>query len=417
VCRTVSYLLAGGIGSRLNVLVWDRAKPAVPFGGIYRIIDFTLSNLMYSQMRHVAILTQYQSESLVNHIQSGVPWRLDETNGGVTILGSAAMAAKTDYAGTADAVSKNLKFAEAHNAKDVLILAGDHIYKMDYRSLLAFHQEKGALLTIGMIRVPKEDISNYGIARVNEDCRIIEWQEKPDHAKSNLASMGIYVFNFQFLKDMLSDLNKHDFGYDIVKAACQTEKVYAYLFKGYWADVGTLRAYWHSNMDILNPTSGLDLQKWAVATQYNQNGRDISKLKAKIGRNARVSNSIIPKECAVEGTVVDSILSPGVHIEKGATVIDSILLHGVTVQEDAHIYEVIADEGVTIGVGARLGIGGCTRPNQEFPQHVFTGLTLIGKGAVVPPRIHMERNIIIAPYCTTASFKQTNIEEGGYIQK
>ncbi|HOZ22240.1 MAG TPA: sugar phosphate nucleotidyltransferase, partial [bacterium] len=248
--NTVAFLLAGGMGSRLNILGWMRAKPAVPFGGCYRLIDFTLSNAMYSGVQQIGILTQYRPYSLMGHIGSGESWDLVGRSRCAKILPPSTGIDDYDwYRGTADAVAQNMQFVHHYNAERLLVLSGDHIYRMNYAPMVEFHKEKKAHITIAMMRVPWEETRHFGIGITNKEQRIIEWEEKPEKAKSNLASMGVYVFDVAYLEEALANRTGHDFGKNIIRDAIKARDVYAYPFEGYWADVGTIKAYWQASME------------------------------------------------------------------------------------------------------------------------------------------------------------------------
>ncbi len=416
--NTVAFLLAGGMGSRLNILGWMRAKPAVPFGGCYRLIDFTMSNIMHSGIQQVGILTQYQPYSLMDHISSGEAWDLIGRTRQAKILPPATgIDDYSWYRGTADAVAQNLNFAEQRDAKRVLVLSGDHIYKMDYAPMIDFHLAKKAEITIAMMKVEWEDTRHFGIAIVDKEQRIIDWQEKPEKARSNLASMGVYVFNVDFLKAALECRNGHDFGKNIVNDAIGKNRVYAYLFDGYWADVGTLQAYWKTNMDILRHDSGLNLHEWSVRTNIEEEGRRGDRPAVRIAKQAVIKNSLVSSGSVIEGTVLNSILSPGVRIEKGAYVIDSVIMHDSVIGKRASLTEVIADKRTHFGAGCQVGLGEAQQANQKYPDHLYSGLTIIGKDAYVPARAKIFKNSIVEPQANAESFKGKSFGPGSYIHK
>jgi len=268
-------LLAGGVGSRLNILVQTRAKPAVPFGGLYRIIDFALSNVMNSGLSQVGVLTQYKPLSLMNHLGTGEAWDLSGRTRGVKILPPRTGFKGSDwYKGTADAVRQNIDFIKTHPSKEVIILSGDHIYNMDFADMLDVHRRKGADITIGMMVVPMERIHQFGAGIVDNDDRIIAWEEKPKEPKTNLASMGIYVFDTDYMLNVLEEERQEtDFGMHIIPKAVKRDRVYAYPFKGYWRDVGTIQAYWQANMDLLDEASGISPQQWGIRPNPDADGR------------------------------------------------------------------------------------------------------------------------------------------------
>jgi len=417
--QTVAFLLAGGVGSRLNIMGWMRAKPAVPFGGCYRLIDFTMSNAMHSGVQQIGILTQYRPYSLMDHIGSGAAWDLVGRRRTAKILPPSTGREDFDwYRGTADAVAQNLSFAERYDAKRILVLSGDHIYQMDYGPMVEFHKQKKAAITIAMMRVAWEDTRHFGIADIDADQRIIAWEEKPENAKSNLASMGVYVFDFEFLKNSLRHREGHDFGKNIINDAIAKAAVYAYLFDGYWADVGTLKAYWQTNMDLLRPESGLHLAEWGVRTNYEEQGLLGDRPPAVIGKSARIENAMISIGCVIKGTVIHSVLSPGVRVEAGALVQNSVIMHDAHIGSKADLRSVIADKGTIFEPGCRVGeLGASDVPNEKFPEHLFNGLTLVGKKAVVPERMKIYNNTIIEPLVTAVCYRQVEQREGAYVKR
>ncbi len=416
--QTVAFLLAGGMGSRLNVLGWMRAKPAVPFGGCYRLIDFTLSNAMYSGVQQIGILTQYRPYSLMGHIGSGEAWDwVGRTRCAKILPPSTGIEDYDWYRGTADAVAQNLGFAKRYNAKRVLVLSGDHIYKMDYAPMVEFHIERNAKITIAMMPVPWEETRHFGIAITDQHQRIIDWEEKPEKAKSNMASMGVYVFDFDFLEKALEHRSGHDFGKHIIRDSIKGGEVFAYRFEGYWADVGTLKAYWQANMDILNPASGLRLGEWAVRTNYDEEDQRGDRPPARLGAHARVHNSVISAGCVIEGEVKNSILSPGVRIQKDAVIEDSVIMQDSYVASGAILKQVIADKNVNIGADARIGGGQADQPNEKFPEHLYSGLTVIGKNAVVPKGIRVYANTIVEPLANENSFTSIKLSVGSYVKR
>ena len=411
--RTVGMLLAGGVGSRLGVLAMVRAKPAVPFGGIYRIIDFTLSNAANSGLSNLGILTQYKPLSLMKHIGTGAAWDWIGRTRRVEILPPRTGEKDSDwYRGTADAVGQNLDFIRDLNPERVLILSGDHIYWMDYGPMVDFHRQKGADLTIAMMRVPWEDTRHFGVAVVDSDQRIREWQEKPTEPKSNLASMGVYVFNADYLFKALAERSGHDFGKNVVPKAVAEAKVYAFPFEGYWRDVGTLRAYFEANRDLLPSRALIQPQEWGVRTNWEEPGRRGDRPPARYGPNARVTDSLVSPGCKIAGEVVGSVLSPGVVVEEGASVHNSILMHEVRVRKGAALDHVIVDKRVVVGRGCVIGTGPSDQPNRRFPDHVYTGLTVLGKGCEIPEDTVIGRNCIVFPWVTTSHFPASVIPCG-----
>ena len=386
--ETLALILAGGKGTRLDILSQRRSKPAMPFAGKFRIIDFTLSNCTQSGIYDIGILTQYLPLSLNEHIGSGKPWDLDRRDSGVTLL----QPHNYWYLGTADAVLKNLEFIQRRDPKYVLILSGDHIYKMDYRKMIELHKEKNATLTIATQPVPLSEVSRFGIMSINQDGEIIEFEEKPKKSKSNLASMGIYLFNFDLLKKVLLDVKQDDldFGKHIIPHLIQTteKEVYAYQFSDYWMDVGTYDSYLDTNLAMTNDFTELDLYDptWKVYTK----SEDLPPVK--VGSDARIQNSLVSNGCVIEGTVINSVLSPGVRVGKGSVIKDSVILNNVIISSDVTIQKSILDKKVTVGRNAFIGYGNDFTPNQEKPDLLSSGITVIEKGAIIPSNTNIGRN-------------------------
>jgi len=411
-------LLAGGVGSRLNVLVQNRAKPAVPFGGIYRIIDFSLSNVANSGLKKVGVLTQYKPLSLMNHLGAGEAWDLNGRSRGVKVLPPRTGAKDSDwYQGTADAVRRNIDFIRANPSDEVLILSGDHIYYMDFTSMLSFHRAKNADVTVAMMTVPLSEIHQFGAAIVDDDKRIIDWEEKPAVPRTNLASMGIYVFNRQYLLDALErDRASVDFGMHVLPHAIAHHDVYAYPFTGYWRDVGTIQAYWEANMDILRHDSGISPQTWKIHTNIEADGRLTDRPPARFGKSTRLHNSMISTGCVINGTVTNSVLSPGVIVEEGAVVHNSILFADCVVKKKATVDLAICDKCVIIGENTVLGLGDNYQvKNRQHPKHLYSGITLIGKRAVIPAGAVIGRNCIINPEAQELSYASLNLEDGATL--
>ncbi len=416
--NTVAFLLAGGMGSRLNILGWMRAKPAVPFGGCYRLIDFTLSNAMYSGIRQIGILTQYRPYSLMGHIGSGESWDLVGRSRCAKILPPSTGIDDYDwYRGTADAVAQNMQFVHHYNAERLLVLSGDHIYRMNYAPMVEFHKEKKAHITIAMMRVPLEETRHFGIGITNKEQRIIEWEEKPEKAKSNLASMGVYVFDVAYLEEALANRTGHDFGKNIIRDAIKARDVYAYPFEGYWADVGTIKAYWQASMEILQPEAGLRLQEWGVRTNFDEEGLKGDRPPSRIGSQARVVNSLVAAGCHIDGHVQNSILSPGVRVEKGAEVIDSVIMQDSCIGVGTRLFRVIADKNACFGAGAVVGGEEADDPNEKYPEHLYSGLTVIGKRAAIPEGIKIAANTIVEPHADASSFASITLGVGSYVKR
>ena len=354
----IAMLLAGGQGSRLYTLTEKTAKPAVPFGGKYRIIDFPMSNCVNSGIDTVGVLTQYQPLVLNEYIGNGQPWDLDRTHGGVTVLSPyEAKGGKDWYRGTANAIYQNLTFIERYSPEYTLILGGDHIYKMDYSKMLAEHKKNGADCTIAVLEVPMEEASRFGILNTDENNRIYEFEEKPKQPKSNKASMCIYIFTTEVLKKYLiedeADPNSsNDFGKNIIPNMLNDGmKMYSYTFDGYWKDVGTLTSLWEANMDILgkNPTFNLYDRKFRIFYRHN------ALPPHRVGEDAKVKNSMLTEGCVIDGTVENSVLSNGVIVERGAVVKDSVIMSGAKICAGAKVEYAIIDSDTVVGAGCQLG--------------------------------------------------------------
>jgi glucose-1-phosphate adenylyltransferase len=399
---TLAMILAGGVGSRLNILVRHRAKPAVPFGGIYRIIDFALSNVMNSGLNQVAILTQYKPLSLMEHVGTGAAWDFVGRTRGIKILPPRTGEKDSDwYKGTADAVRQNLDFVESRPSKHVLILSGDHIYYMDYRDMVKYHMFSDAKVTVAMMTIPWDQTDQFGTGIIDDKGRIVDWEEKPKKARSNLVSMGIYVFNTEYLIKLLRSNKGDDFGRHILPTAMKERKLFAYIFHGYWRDVGTISAYWEANMDLLRPESGLEPETWSICTNVENENLVFDRPPARILPGARIKNSAITKGCILRGTISGSILSPGVVVEKDAKVFNSILMHNTFVGRGTLLNKVVADKEVTIGAGASVGFGNIEVANRVYPEHLSSGITLIGKWGSVPEGAKVGTNCIISQEATS----------------
>lgn len=414
--NTLVLILAGGVGSRLNNLVQTRAKPAVPFGGIYRIIDFSLSNVMNSGMTQVGVLTQYKPLSLMKHLGTGEAWDFTGRSRGVKILPPRTGAQDSDwYKGTADAVRQNIDFIKAHPSKEILLLSGDHIYRMDFDDMIGFHRRKGADVTIGMMVVPESEIHQFGAGITDGDGRIVDWEEKPKVARTNLASMGIYVFDTEYLLQMLTENREEiDFGMHLIPRAIEQDNVFAYPFHGYWRDVGTVEAYWQTNMDIIREDSGISPEDWGIRPNVEAGVSGVAdRPPARFGPASVVKNSMISAGCVIDGEVVNSVLSPGVRVAAGASVRDSILFHDCLVESGAVVDLAILDKRVHIGSGALVGSGeDKTTPNSKFPKHLYTGITMIGKEGVVPPGAVIGRNCIVAPLTASEDYPSLSLASG-----
>lgn len=405
--NVLAIIMAGGAGTRLSVLSEERSKPAVPFAARYRIIDFTLSNCVNSDIYNIAVLTQYRPRSLNDHIGVGKPWDLDRARGGIRLLQPyQARGREQWYGGTADAVYQNLDEAREQRADQVLILSGDHIYKMDYRPMLRFHREKTADLTVGVMNVPLEETDRFGIMTVNADMRINAFFEKPKKRdKGTLASMGIYVFNAKTLAAQLESESKlHadlDFGKHVIPGMIERMRVFAYPFEGYWVDVGTIQSYWETNLAFLEPTPPLNLDdpSWIIHT------KSWERPPVKVGLQGQIHSSMIANGSNIRGRVEHSMLSPGVFVSEGAVVRDSIVMHDVWVGPGAMLDKVIVDKDAVIGAGTRLGFGDDNAANAQEPDKLNTGITVVGKGAHIPANISIGRNVVVTPRAKENAFE------------
>jgi len=413
--NTLVLLLAGGVGSRLNVLVQTRAKPAVPFAGFYRIIDFSLSNVMNSGLTQVGVLTQYKPLSLMRHLGTGEAWDFTGRTRGVKILPPRTGFKDSDwYRGTADAVRQNIDFIRAHPSKEIVILSGDHIYRMDLDDMLRFHRRKEADITVAMMVVPLSEIHQFGAGITNPEGRIVEWEEKPRVARTDLASMGIYVFDTEYLLALLAeDRDEADFGMHLIPKAIRRDNVFAYPFHGYWRDVGTIQAYWQANMDLLRPDAEISPQAWGIRSNPYAEHLAVDRCPARFASGCIVKDSLISAGCFIEGEVINSVLSPGVRVGKNAVVRDSIILHDCTLEQGATVDLAILDKRVRVGQGAVIGAGTEKNfANRLHPGHLFAGISLLGKEVEVPPRAVIGRNCVVSPYRRAGDFPSLNLETG-----
>ncbi len=394
--RAFAMIMAGGSSEALSVLTEVRSESATPFGGKFRLIDFPLSNCVNSGIYSVAVLTQYRPRSLNDHIGIGKPWDLDRASGGVRLLQPYRGGPYGDWQlGTADVVRRNLDFVLLQDEEHVLILAGDHIYLMDYRPMLRQHVESGADLTVAVRRVNPYETRRYGIVTVGGENRIEGFEEKPKRTRGTLASMGIYIFRKDTLVDILSETDYIDFGEDVLPAMLtESSSVFAYQFPGYWADVGTVQAYWEANVSLLSEEPALDLYnlEWVVHTRSEE------RAPCKIGPSAQVDGNLLSNGCRVDGTVQRSVLSPGVYVAEGAEVHDSVILNDTIIEAGAVVDRCIVDKHTLIGAGALVGFGDDNTPNTEAPEQINTGLSLIGKGSVIPPKLTVGRNVVVHAY-------------------
>ena len=369
----VAMILAGGQGSRLGALTNNVAKPAVEFGGKYRIIDFPLSNCVHSGIDTVGVLTQYQPLDLNTYIGNGSPWDLNRNHGGVYLLPPYQSAKAGEwYKGTANAIYQNLVFLEKFNPKNVLILSGDHIYKMHYGNMLKEHKKAGAAITIAVMPVPWEEASRFGIMNVNEDGIITEFEEKPKNPKSNLASMGIYIFDYEVLKkhlteDELNPQSSNDFGKNIIPAMLANgEKMMSWKFSDYWKDVGTINSLWEANMDLIDNPPKFDVKD----RLWNVYSRNMPLAPHYIGKNAKVSDCTITEGCVIDGTISRSVISAGVTVENGAVITDSVIMSGVKIGKNTVINKAIIGPNCVIGDNVKIGVS--TDENNRYSSHLCT---------------------------------------------
>lgn len=393
----LAMILAGGRGSRLDILSERRVKPSVPFAGKFRIIDFTLSNCSNSGIYEVALLTQYLPLSLNEHIASGKPWDFDRRDTSITLLqphegpdGSAW------YLGTADAIRQNIEFIKSKNPKYVLILSGDHIYKMDYRWMLEEHKANESELTIAVQEVPFEEAGRFGIFEVDETKKIIDFQEKPAEPKSNLASMGIYIFNTDTLLEYLEKLPNADldFGQHVIPAMIKEDKkVFVHCYDSYWMDVGTYDSYLTANLDLIKKSEQVGIDLYDAGWKIYTRSEDLAPVR--IGETGSSQNSLICNGCKIEGSVQNSVLGPGVTVRKGATVRNSIIFSGSYIDENTHLDTVIIDKKTYVGKNSFIGHGEANIPNKEKPDLLASGITVIGKGVHIPDGSLIGKNVRI----------------------
>ena len=410
-------LLAGGQGSRLGVLTEKVAKPAVAFGGKYRIIDFPLSNCINSGVDTVGVLTQYQPLRLNTHIGIGIPWDLDRNVGGVTILPPYEKSTNSEwYTGTANAIYQNLEFMESYNPDYVLILSGDHIYKMDYEEMLEFHKENNADVTIAAMPVPIEEANRFGIVITDKEGRITEFEEKPENPRSNLASMGIYIFSFKALRDALIQKRDEpgcDFGKHVIPYCFEKEqRLFAYEFNGYWKDVGTLGSYWEANMELIDivPEFNLYEENWKI---YTNNGCLPPQY---VAENAVVDKCIISNGTEIYGEVHNSVIGAGVVIEKGTVIRDSIIMQDAVIGKGCVIDKAIIAENVVIGDNVTLGIG-IDIPNKTKPHIYSFGLVTIAENTIIPSNVQIGKNTAISGATQKEDYENGVLESGETLIK
>ena len=413
----IAMLLAGGQGSRLGVLTAKVAKPAVSFGGKYRIIDFPLSNCINSGIDTVGVLTQYQPLRLNSHIGIGIPWDLDRNVGGVTVLPPYEKSTNSEwYTGTANAIYQNLEYMEQYHPEYVLILSGDHIYKMDYKIMLDYHKANNADITIAAMPVPMEEASRFGIVVTDDDNRITEFEEKPANPKSNLASMGIYIFKWSVLKDALiklKDQNECDFGKHVIPYCFNNNKrIFAYEYNSYWKDVGTLSSYWEANMELIDiiPVFNLYEEFWKIYTRTDTIPPQY------VADNTFIEKSIVGDGTEVYGRIYNSVIGSGVTIEEGAGVRDSIVMNNTVIGKNTIVNESIIAEEVVVGNNVELGVGEEV-PNVKLPKIYNSGLVTIGECSVIPDGVKVGKNTAISGVTTNEDYPDGLLPSGGIIIK
>ena len=412
-----SMVLAGGVGSRLSILTQQRAKPAVPFGGKYRIIDFVLSNLANSGYFDAALLTQYRPISLIEHVATGRTWDLDRSLGGLQILQPYLQADKGEwYQGTADAVYHNLlQIAQRASVDDVLILSGDHVYAMDYRPLVRFHREHRFPATVAVTPLGDRDPRQFGVVEANENWQIVGFEEKPAQPRGEWASMGIYVFRRDILTRLLREdaadpESQHDFGKNIFPRLIRIADVGAYVFDGYWQDIGTVGAFYEANMKLLDPAhiDAVTSTEWPIRTP------SVDAPPARVTSTGRVMRSLLANGAVVRGQVEESILFPGVVVEEGAVVRGSIIMNGGRIESGGRVERTITDKRVRVGQGAQVGGEGAAVANHHIPDLLHDGLTLLGKSVVIEGEARVGRNVALGGF--TRVSKDAPIEDGHYVE-
>lgn len=413
----IAMLLAGGQGSRLGVLTSKVAKPAVAFGGKYRIIDFPLSNCINSGVDTVGVLTQYQPLRLNTHIGIGIPWDLDRNIGGVTVLPPYEKSTNSEwYTGTANAIYQNIEYMESFNPEYVLILSGDHIYKMDYEVMLNFHKQNHAEVTIAVMPVPMEEASRFGIMIADENKRITEFEEKPEHPRSNLASMGIYIFNWKTLKEALVAMAEQpalDFGKHVIPY-CHSKgaPLYAYEFTGYWKDVGTLSSYWEANMELIDivPEFNLYEEYWKIYTKSEIQPPQY------FSSESAIERSIVGEGTDIYGEVYNSVIGRGVTIGKGTVVRDSIIMNMTTIGENCELNKAIVAENVRIGNGVHLGVG--EEAENDTAPHIYNhGIVTVGEKSIIPDGVSVGKNSVVFGATTAEDYPDSYLASGKTLIK
>jgi len=415
----VAIILAGGQGERLGILAVERTKPAIPFAGKYRIIDFTLSNCVNSGIYNVAVLTQYQPRSLTDHIGIGLPWGFARPDGKIQLLHPylAREEGRDWYRGTADAVYQNLQYIEEQGVGLVLILSGDHVYKMDYADMVRFHEKNQAEVTLAVTRLPREELHEFGTVTMDESGQVTGFQEKVKEPKSDFVSMGVYLFQKDILRQLLEEdaqrrSSKHDFGRNIFPQLVGNCRLFAYNFEGYWRDVGTIRSYWEANMKLLEvPPSITFSPDWPIRTKEDEPNPP-----ALISQRGEVINSMISHGCVIEGRVENSVLSPGVRVAPHAVVKHSIIMNNTVIGRESVVDYSILDKEVVVEPNCYIGFGDDFQPNKEEPKALNSGITVVGKGARIPEGITIGRNCAIACNVMEKDFRGTVVPSGETVK-
>ncbi|MBO8160936.1 MAG: glucose-1-phosphate adenylyltransferase [Thermosipho sp. (in: Bacteria)] len=410
----VALILAGGQGTRLGVLTEKIAKPAVQFGGKYRLIDFTLSNCVNSGIYKVGVLTQYKPHLLNKHIGIGKPWDLDRKDGGVTILQPYfTEKEKVWFSGTADAVYQNIEFVDEYSPEYVLILSGDHVYSMDYNELIDYHISKSALATVACLEVPLSEANRFGIMVTDLENRIVEFQEKPQKPKSNLASLGIYIFQWDFIREVLiSDAknpeSSHDFGKDIIPKILETSRIFAFPFDGYWRDVGTISSYLEANLELTRPIPAFNIhdKNWRIYTHSEEMPP------AYISKEAKIKNSLISEGCEIYGSIENSVISQGVEVGKGSVIKNSVIMSKVKIGDNCYIENTIIAENVIVGNSVKIGVGEFAE--SKLNSKIYNSeISVIGMDSIIKDEVTIGKNCVIGNE-KVVDFRIT-LESGDYI--
>jgi len=415
--NVLAIIMAGGRGTRLSVLTYARTKPAIPFAGKYRIIDFALSNCVNSDIHNVAVLAQYQPLSLTEHIGIGAPWGFATPDRAIRLLQPYQVPEEDHewYKGTADAVYQNLQYIEEQEAETVLILSGDHIYVMDYNDMIELHQNTQADVTLAVTRFPEEELRQFGTVVVDETGQVTKFQEKVKNPKSNLVSMGIYLFKKDALCRWLEEdarrvTSKHDFGRNIFPAMIGKSKIITYNFDGYWRDIGTVDAYWQANMDLIKMSPPpLHNTDWPIRTPEETRPASV------ISETAEVTNSLVSGGCVIEGRVEHSVLSPKVMVAEGAVVKDSIIMNDSVIGQGSVVDYSILDKEVLVEAGCHIGFGNDFTPNRKQPKLLKSGISIVGKRARVPLGTKIERNCVIGCGVGEDNFHTSEVKSGKTI--